>query len=286
VPQATHSFIVFTDLDGTLLDYDTYSFEPARPMLKRLGEMGAVLVLTSSKTEPEMRALREALSAVVPLDDAPFVVENGSVVCLPAGTGAEPQRVVHGAPYADIRATLTGLRDTHGFDFVGFGDVDAAGVAELTGLGLHEAALAKQRAGTEPLVWRDTDAAFARFEQQVRDAGLHVTRGGRFVHVMGHTDKGRAVPYLRARYQAQHPDRAWTTVGLGDSANDLPLLAAVDIAIVVRKPSGAWLPFEGAGPHYQTELPGPAGWAATLSVALDAATRGSEAPSPTKAHHG
>ncbi|MCB9656585.1 MAG: HAD-IIB family hydrolase [Sandaracinaceae bacterium] len=277
-----HSFLVFTDLDGTLLDHDTYSFEPARPMVTRLAQMGAVLVLTSSKTEPEMRALRTALG-----NDAPFVVENGSVVCMPAREpGAPDEHVVHGAPYADIRRVLTELRATHGFDFVGFGDLDAAGVAELTGLSTDDAARAKQRAGTEPLVWRDTDEALVRFERAVQDAGLHVTRGGRFVHVMGHTDKGRAVPFLRAHYETLFPSRTWTTVGLGDSENDLPLLHAVDVAIVVRKPSGAWLPFESARPQYRTALPGPAGWAATLAIALDDATRAHQQPSATEAQHG
>lgn len=31
-----HMYLVFTDLDGTLLDHDTYSWEAARPALDRL----------------------------------------------------------------------------------------------------------------------------------------------------------------------------------------------------------------------------------------------------------
>ncbi len=46
------------------------------------------------------------------------------------------------------------------------------------------------------------------------------------------------------------------TIGLGDSLNDLPLLSAVDIPILVQKPEGQWeemdLPMlqrvEGIGP--------------------------------------
>jgi len=72
--------VVFSDLDGTLLDHDTYSFDDARPALERLGHAGVPLVLCTSKTRAEVEPLREALD-----NDSPFIVENGGAIMIPDG---------------------------------------------------------------------------------------------------------------------------------------------------------------------------------------------------------
>ena len=55
---------------------------------------------------------------------------------------------------------------------------------------------------------------------------------------MGNNDKGRAVRILSELYRKQWPDIK--TIGLGDSLNDLPMLKAVDIPILVQKPDGSY----------------------------------------------
>ena len=46
--------LVITDLDGTLLDGETYDVRPAQPGLDALRERRVSLVLCSSKTRAEM----------------------------------------------------------------------------------------------------------------------------------------------------------------------------------------------------------------------------------------
>ena len=64
--------VVFTDLDGTLLDASTYSFEAARPALDALRQQDIPLVLVSSKTRAEIEPIRGRLKQV-----HPFITENG-----------------------------------------------------------------------------------------------------------------------------------------------------------------------------------------------------------------
>jgi hypothetical protein len=52
--------VVFSDLDGTLLDHETYSFDAARPGLDALKSRGIPLILASSKTRAEMQDLGTA----------------------------------------------------------------------------------------------------------------------------------------------------------------------------------------------------------------------------------
>ena len=72
--------LVATDLDGTLLDRETYDFAPARPALDALREARVPLVLCSSKTRAEMEPLAVAIGA-----PGPLVVENGGAVVAPGG---------------------------------------------------------------------------------------------------------------------------------------------------------------------------------------------------------
>ena len=65
--------VVISDLDGTLLDHQTYSFAAALPAVRRLERLRIPLVLNSSKTRPEMEAIRGQLA-----NCAPFIVENGN----------------------------------------------------------------------------------------------------------------------------------------------------------------------------------------------------------------
>jgi HAD superfamily hydrolase (TIGR01484 family) len=53
-PQKDSSLLVFTDLDGTLLDHHTYSFEPALPALNSLKEKNIPLIICTSKTRAEI----------------------------------------------------------------------------------------------------------------------------------------------------------------------------------------------------------------------------------------
>jgi hypothetical protein len=66
--------VVFTDLDGTLLDHATYSFGPARPALDALAAAGVPVVLCTSKTRAGPS------TGDRPSRHAPFVVENGGAV--------------------------------------------------------------------------------------------------------------------------------------------------------------------------------------------------------------
>ncbi len=50
--------------------------------------------------------------------------------------------------------------------------------------------------------------------------------GGRFHHILGKNDKGKAVEILKELYEKQFS--SIFTVGIGDSLNDLPMLSVVD----------------------------------------------------------
>jgi len=60
--------VFFTDLDGTLLDFHTYSFNPALPALEHLKAHEVPLIICSSKTRAEIEFYRNKLDNNHPQD--------------------------------------------------------------------------------------------------------------------------------------------------------------------------------------------------------------------------
>lgn len=258
--------IVFSDLDGTLLDHDSYSFAPAEPALQALEQRRVPVILATSKTLPETRALSEALD-----NPAPVIVENGAALAVPLAHAQDYRlagdvetvdgyRLLHlSADYQTLRAFVERERARHDYRVEGFGDMDVETIATLTGLSARDASLARQRSGSEPLVWHDNDGRLQEFHDAALREGLQLTRGGRFWHLMGTASKGIAIHRLLDGL-ARRPD-ALTTVGLGDSDNDRPMLESVDIAVLVRRHDGSWLDdCRGRSQTWRTEAIGPGGW--------------------------
>jgi mannosyl-3-phosphoglycerate phosphatase len=272
--------LVFTDLDGTLLDHDDYSFSAAEPALTLLHQRQIPLIPTTSKTPAEMQVLQSALH-----NTHPFIVENGSAICIPRGYFAEPDDAEYengyrllrlGPAYAQVIATLQRLRDRHGFRFRGFSDMSAAEVARDTGLSEADAALARKRLCTEPLLWQDDEAAFERFSTELGAAGLRLLRGGRYWHVLSNADKATAMRELRAQYEAAGRCD-YATVALGDSPNDLAMLNAADIAVVIRHKDGTVMNFESDTRCIVTDQAGPAGWNDAMIRILNEMSQGATA---------
>ena len=113
-------------------------------------------------------------------------------------------------------------------------------------------------------MWRDDPARLDEFAAALAERGLVLRRGDRFVHVMGDTDKAAAVARLAPRYRARWPEAV--SVGLGNGPNDLGMLAAADVAVVIRNPNGRDIEYPGARAPAGH---GPAAWSRAVRALLE-----------------
>ena len=265
------SLLIFTDLDGTLLDHDSYRWDPAQDALDRISERNIPLIFNSSKTRLEIAQLRREMG-----NRHPFIVENGSAVYVPAGYfplsdeqfEAGYERRLFGPARHEILVTLDRLRSGEGFQFRGFHDLSVQQLVQITGLSGDQASQAMQRDCSEPIQWQDDSGRLEEFRQALASNGLRLLRGGRFHHVMGKTDKAAGIRWLIDRYRNSWPGKSFVSVALGDSPNDLGMLEAVDIPVVIDPARGEALRLEHPGRVIYAGKKGPQGWQLAMDQIL------------------
>ncbi|WP_176086594.1 HAD-IIB family hydrolase [Martelella sp. HB161492] len=242
--------LVFSDLDGTLLDHETYDFAPALPALQRLKALDIPLILASSKTEAEMRPIAAELGC-----DGPMIVENGAGIA-----GSDPGHDV--STYRRLRQCLDQMPKDLRARFQGFGDWSVEQVAERTGMTQEKAALARSRAFSEPGLWSGSDTEKAAFEAILGENDFQAVKGGRFYTLMPKTSKAERMAEIKAAYQRMSAGPV-ITIALGDAPNDLAMIEAADHGVIIANPAHAPLPEterERDGFIQRSEKTGPAGW--------------------------
>lgn len=268
------SLILFTDLDGTLLNSETYSYAAALPALNHLRSQGIPVIPVTSKTRVEVEEWRQQIG----LTD-PFIVENGSAVFLPVQQSwlnppEQAERVgdyaliLLGCSYVQARAAMKVVGQMIGRPLQGFGDLTPEKVQSLTGLSVAETKQAKAREFSEPFLTPQTTTPEI-LRAMVEDLGFRVVVGDRFSHLIGgDAGKGVAVRQVTALYQALLPaGQRLQTVGLGNSPNDLEMLENVDIPLIIPGVDGSHPQLAERGWRV-ADAPAPEGWAAAVKAVL------------------
>ncbi len=253
----THStpLVVFSDLDGTLLDHTSYDWSPATHALQRLARIGAPVVLASSKTAAEIAPLQQAMGLAGWL----AIAENGAG--LVDGQAHTPRY-----EYTALRRALDLLPQNLRRHFLGFGDMTLDRLMQATGLSPHDASLAQQRAFSEPGLWLGTADQQTAFLSALRDHGVTARLGGRFLTLSFGATKAMRMAEVIAHYRPQ------VTIALGDAPNDTEMLDAADYGVIIANPHHAPLPplaCEQSGRIMRTSEPGPTGWNIAILNLLD-----------------
>lgn len=254
---AVPRLLVFTDLDGSLMEHESYSIEPALESLESLRRRGFTLVMNSSKTAAEIGAIQERLSL-----QAPFIAENGALLQLLEADAEGHQRIQFGRHRRDWLPELHSIREREQFEFEGFADWTPREICERTGLSVAEAELAAQREFSEPILWRGASNRRARFLEILQEMGLQLLEGGRFLSIQGSHSKADAMRWLQQRLRSsdQEPEGSVISVALGDSPNDVAMLNAADVAVVIKSGKSDRIAPDGPARVIHTKRPGPAGW--------------------------
>jgi mannosyl-3-phosphoglycerate phosphatase len=240
-------WILFADLDGTVLDKDSYEPGPSLKALGRCRDAGIHVIFSSSKTGAEIELYH---ASYVPHPGSPFIAENGGGVFFPLDHWGEPPggeqkgrfwKVTLGALHQEVFRVLTEAAERVGMQIQTFTGMTPEEIARRTGLSLEEARLAGKRDFDEPFwIEEHEQRNLKALQEAIAAEGMYLTRGGRCFHVHGASDKGKAADYVRQRYE-QEMGKVYAAA-VGDAANDLPMFRVVDRAYLVKGTDGSHNP--------------------------------------------
>jgi len=248
-------------IGGCLVDPATRDYDPARPAVAALANLGVPLVLCSSRPRREVELVSRLFGLA-----APMIVENGAALVVPDGhlphgvpggqREGEHQVLVLGPPRQRLRDALAEIAAAARVEVRLLADLPAGDRPASGGLGARPSAAYEY---TDPfLVEREPEAvALARVAEA---RGLRVARGERVFHLLGGADKGLALRTLLSLYEREGiRPRA---VALGAWPVDVPMLRAVHRPIVLPGRDGRLDPdvVAGAPGAERARSAGPEGW--------------------------
>jgi len=235
--------IVFTDLDGTLLDHHTYAFDAALPALKVLRERDIPLILVSSKTRLELLDYQKLFN----LTNLPFVVENGAAIFTPLNyfdSLPDPVQINHltcyclGKRFAEIKQVLNLISKKYDYSIKGYHNATPEEISVKTGLKGESLIRSLSREFSIPIFYDQHADEILQKESETYN--LQILYGGRFMHLLSKTDKGMALKLIMRGYQKKMPSKLIKSIALGDSLNDFAMLEQADYSILVKKHDGSF----------------------------------------------
>ncbi|WP_416305362.1 HAD-IIB family hydrolase [Neptunicella sp. SCSIO 80796] len=267
-------YVIFTDLDGSLLDHDTYSHSAADQTLAKLHQLNIPVIPNTSKTAAELEELHQELAL-----DAPFIVENGAAVFIPKGYFAQqpdntqPYREYWVKTFSKDRQHWLTLLAKVKNDFKGlfehFATMTVQRICDTTGLSFQQAELAADRHFSEPVLWQGDGQQRQQFIDALIQLGADPLQGGRFIHVSGECSKGIAMQWLVDEFSRQgDANDQYKSIAIGDSQNDVAMLEMASIAVRILSPVQPLPELNRIQNLFTSTLPGPEGWSECIEIIM------------------
>ncbi len=242
--------IIFTDLDGTLLN-KKYSYSAANQALKLIKKQKIPLIICTSKTYAEIEYYRKKLK-----NKEPFISGNGGGIYIPKKyfdfkfkyDKSKPGYYVIelGTELDKLEKFADTVRKKHNLKFKTFTELSIKEISKDTGLPTKVAILARKRDYDLPIKILDEknkDKIIKKLRSETKKVGLTFIKGTKYHHITGKNDKGKAVKILIALYKKKF--KSITTVAFGDAKNDETMLKTVDKGYLIKKYDGSYESIKG-----------------------------------------
>ena len=255
--------IIFTDLDGSLLDKDTFRFDEIEDYFKELISKGIKIIPNSSKTENELLDFNKQYNL-----NLPFISENGSSIHgLNLIQKDLPNKVLISRPADQIYGIYNENIPPHLKDKITFIlKLNSKELQEIFGLPLDKIELALKRNHSLPIQFNGNKIEKNEFIKIMNNAGLTVQTGGRLMNICDNVNKSKAI-YKTLELIKKEIDDEIITIGVGDNQNDIDMLRHSNYACLVKNED-----FDSSLINIDNLIkstePSPKGWADVIKTAI------------------
>ena len=255
--------LIFTDLDGSLLDKETFKFDVIKDYFKELVRNGIIIIPNSSKTEAELLDFNEQNNL-----DLSFIAENGSSIHrLNKIHQNLPNKIIISRTIDEIRNIY---EENISLDFENkithILELEREKQQKILGLPLDKIKLAIKRDHSIPIKFNGTKIEKNEFIKIMKNSGLTIQTGGRIMNVCDNVNKSKAMSRALQLIRKQLDDEI-ITIGVGDNENDIEMIKQTDYPCLVKNEN-----FDSSLINIdnliKSDEPSPKGWSDVIKTAL------------------
>ena len=224
-----YRYLIFTDLDGCLLDPYSYKMGKAEALAKQLLSQGHKVIPCSSKTHDEVMQIQYELSSY-----EPFVIENGAAIYTP---DSNPPALIKqfARPIYEHKKLISDLmKSVSKSSYITFSEASPEQLKTELNLPEQYAVNAKSRMFTETIIWKNNSKSKRDLINKLSKMGLQGQQGGRCISISTPCNKADAMLWLINFYQQKCPKVNFISIAIGDSENDREMLEAADFSVLVK----------------------------------------------------
>ena len=255
--------IIFTDLDGSLLNKDTFRFDEIEDYFRELVSKDIKIIPNTSKTEAELLDFNKLYNL-----NLSFIAENGSSIHglnlihsnLPEKVSLSRStdqiyKVYNEKIPSDLKQKITFILK-----------LKSKEQKEIFGLPLNKMLLATKRDHSIPIQFDGTESEKNEFFNIINESGLTIQTGGRIMNICDNTNKSKAMVKTIELIKDETNDEI-ITIGVGDNHNDIDMLKETDYSCLVKNDN-----FDSSLVNIENLIkssePSPLGWADVIKTAI------------------
>ena len=256
--------LIFTDLDGTLLNRDTFEFESIKKYIKFLLSKNISIIPSSSKTETEIIEFNNELG-----EDLPFISENGAAVHnMDLINQSLPKKIVLSREKDELlkifRSKISDSLVSKCKFVLNLKETEKSKIFGLSGEKLNSAL---QREFTIPILFEGDKNEKIDLLKSIKNNGLTLQDGGRVTSLCDKVSKALAMQNVIRIFKKMEIQNL-STIGVGDNHNDLDMIKNCDISCLVFNDKFK-LDRINIDNCLVSKKPAPEGWQEVVNLALD-----------------
>ncbi len=224
------SILIFTDLDGTLLNRDTFKFDGIKIFLNELKNKNIIIIPNSSKTEDEIIEFNYEANFKFP-----FISENGSIIHNLNYLSSEfPDKIMLAKNVHEIQNIFDkNINQDLKSKCKVISNLTMSEQIQIFGLPENKLKQVFKRTCTIPIKFEGNNEEKLRLKNILLKIGLDFKDGGRVLNLGDKINKADAMKKIIFMLQNKFKSKP-KTIAVGDNHNDIEMLKISDIPCLVK----------------------------------------------------